>query len=55
MFCPVNQDKQCSSQCAIWSNEGLCCSLLRIPSEIKLVKEELNKIVVEIIKAGEGM
>jgi len=52
MFCPLNQEIECSSNCAIWSREGLCCSLLRIPSEIHLVAEKINDAVVELIKLG---
>jgi hypothetical protein len=54
-FCPFLQDKECSSNCAIWSKEGLCCSLLRIPSEIHLVAEKINDAVVELIQLSERL
>ena len=44
IFCPFNQEQQCTSKCAIWSDEGLCCSLLRLPKTISRLTEEIVKI-----------
>lgn len=42
-FCPLCQDKECSSNCAIWDKDTLSCSFSRIPKEISKLVEELIK------------
>lgn len=54
-FCPLNQERECSSNCAIWSKEGLCCSLLRLPSEIHIVGEKINNVAEELIQLQEKL
>jgi len=44
LFCPFNQEQTCSDKCAIWSKEGRCCALLRLPKAIDKLTEEIIQL-----------
>jgi hypothetical protein len=53
-FCPFNQDKECSSKCAIFDVHSLACSFYGCSMLLKKIDEKLNDVAEEIIKCGEG-
>lgn len=54
MFCPFNQDVQCSTSCAIFDSKSLACSFYGVSMSLVKIVDKLSKVAEELIKIGEG-